>query len=78
MLKHIIFILLMAVHTQQYVVVWECLNHPNSLHWKAYSPVVSQILEKAFQNKLTQVLLGDADPSLSRFRLDECKKYVLH
>ncbi|KAK4010867.1 hypothetical protein OUZ56_019995 [Daphnia magna] len=59
----------MAVHTQQYVVVWECLNHPNSLHWKAYSPVVSQILEKAFQNKLTQVLLGDADPSLSRFRV---------
>lgn len=60
----------MAVHVQQYVVVWECLSRPNSSHWKAYSPAVSQILEKTYQNKLTQVLLGDADPSLSRFRLD--------
>lgn len=59
----------MAVHIQHYVVVWECLSHPNSFRWKAYSPVVSQILEKAFRSKLTQVLLGDADPSLSRFRL---------
>ncbi|EFX69003.1 hypothetical protein DAPPUDRAFT_301187 [Daphnia pulex] len=59
----------MAVHVQQYVVVWECLSRPNSSHWKAYSPAVSQILEKAYQNKLTQVLLGDADPSLSRFRI---------
>ena len=56
---------------QHYVVVWECLSQPNCPpnRWKAYSPVVSQILEKAYRSKLTQVLLGDADPSLSRFRL---------
>lgn len=58
----------MAVHPQQYVVVWECSSQPNSVRWNAYSPVVSQVLEKAFRSKLTQVLLGDADPSLSRFR----------
>lgn len=64
------FISLMAVHVQQCVVVWEFFSSPNSSHWKAYSTSVTQILEKAYQNKLTQVLLGDADPSLGRFRLD--------
>lgn len=63
----------MAVPVQHYVVVWECLSSPNSAHWKAYSPVVSQILEKAFRSKLTQVLLGDADPSLSRYRFVHTK-----
>lgn len=60
----------MALQPQHYVVVWECLNSPNSSRWNAYSPVVSQILEKAFRSKLTQVLLGDADPTLSRYRFD--------
>ena len=36
--------------------------------WKPYTPAVSQILEKAYRSRLTQVLLGDADPALSKFR----------
>ena len=57
----------MASH-QQYVVVWECLNNSGRSRWKPYSPSVSQILEKAYRNNLTQVLLGDADPALNKFR----------
>ena len=56
----------MATQTQPHVVVWEWLY--SGSRWKTYTPTVCQVLEKAFRNRLTQVLLGDADPTLSKFR----------
>ena len=38
----------MAAQTQPHVVVWECKS-TNSTKWKAYTPTVSQILEKAYR-----------------------------
>lgn len=65
----------MAAQPQHNVVVWEWLTQPN--RWKAYTPTVSQVLEKARRNKLTQVLLGDADPSLSQLRYLVILSYIL-
>ena len=56
----------MASSNVQYVVVWELSRQHG--RWTCYSPQVSQILEKAYRSRLTQVLLGDADPSLSKYR----------
>lgn len=51
-----------------YVVVWEWETKPH--RWRPYSPVVTQLLERAHTKKINKIFLKDADPLLYEYYID--------
>ena len=58
----------MQIPSCNYVVVWEWETKPH--RWRPYSPVVTQLLERAHTKKINKIFLKDADPLLYEYYID--------